>query len=125
MPDLIESQLREIAQRLDELRPVVAEYQRLEAAAKALGSLPGAPRGASKAPRRPAQPARGRRLRGRQPGSGARSLEAHAIVTAQPGITISEIAAKMRIQGNYLYRVMPQLQKAGKVSKKGSGWHPT
>jgi hypothetical protein len=30
----------------------------------------------------------------------------------------------MGIKPNYLYRVMPQLQKDGKVRKRGNGWHP-
>ena len=30
----------------------------------------------------------------------------------------------MGIQANYLYRVMPGLQKDGKVKKRGKGWHP-
>jgi hypothetical protein len=124
MPDLIESQQREIAQRLDELRPIVTEYQRLEEAAKALGSVSGGPSRPSKPSKRRAQHGGGGRRRGRRPGGGARAQEAQAIVTAQPGITIPEIAQKMGIQGNYLYRVMPSLQKEGKVSKKGSGWHP-
>ena len=40
-----------------------------------------------------------------------------------PGITISELASKMKIKPNYLYRVLPQLQKDGKVRKRGGGWH--
>jgi hypothetical protein len=29
----------------------------------------------------------------------------------------------MKIAPNYLYRVLPQLQKDGKVSKQGKGYH--
>ena len=43
---------------------------------------------------------------------------------AKPGITIPELADSMGIQANYLYRVMPGLQKDGKVKKRGKGWHP-
>ena len=43
----------------------------------------------------------------------------------QPGITIPELAAKMGIKQNYLYRVLPGLQQEGKVTKQGRGWHPT
>ena len=45
-------------------------------------------------------------------------------MNAQPGITIPELADAMGIQANYLYRVMPALQKDGKVKKRGKGWHP-
>jgi hypothetical protein len=30
----------------------------------------------------------------------------------------------MGIKQNYLYRVMPALEKGGRVKKKGRGWHP-
>ena len=42
----------------------------------------------------------------------------------QPGITIPELASKMGIKHNYLYRVLPGLEKEGKVRKVGKGWHP-
>ena len=42
----------------------------------------------------------------------------------QPGITIPELAAKMGIKQNYLYRVLPGLEQENKVSKQGRGWHP-
>ena len=41
-----------------------------------------------------------------------------------PGITIPEMAQQMGIQQNYLYRVLPSLQKDGLVRKDGRGWHP-
>jgi DNA-binding IscR family transcriptional regulator len=30
----------------------------------------------------------------------------------------------MKIKPNYLYRVMPSLEKEGKVKKRRGGWHP-
>ena len=62
--------------------------------------------------------------RGRPRGSGKRALQAQELVSAKPGITIPELAESMGIQANYLYRVMPGLQKDGKVKKRGKGWHP-
>jgi DNA-binding IclR family transcriptional regulator len=47
-----------------------------------------------------------------------------ALVTASLGITISEIAVKMRTRQNYLYRVLPGLADEGLVTKDGRGWHP-
>jgi hypothetical protein len=61
---------------------------------------------------------------GRRKGSGTRTAEALAHVEEQPGITIAELAAKMGIKHNYLYRVLPALQKERKVYKQGKGWHP-
>jgi hypothetical protein len=72
---------------------------------------------------RPGRPA-GRRRAGRRKGSGTRAAEALAFVQGQPGITIPELAAKMGIKQNYLYRVLPGLQQEGKVNKQGRGWHP-
>jgi hypothetical protein len=72
---------------------------------------------------RPGRPP-GRRRAGRRKGSGTRAAEALAFVQGQPGITIPELAAKMGIKQNYLYRVLPGLQQEGKVSKQGRGWHP-
>ena len=75
-------------------------------------------------------PSNGRRRRsgtgrrGRPRGSGKRALQAQELVSAKPGITIPELAQSMGIQANYLYRVMPGLQKDGKVKKRGKGWHP-
>ena len=42
---------------------------------------------------------------------------------SNPGITIPELADKMGIKQNYLYRVLPGLQKDGMVRKEGRGWH--
>ena len=62
--------------------------------------------------------------RGRPKGGGKRATEALTHITAQPGITIPELASKMGIKQNYLYRVLPTLEQAGSVTKKGRGWHP-
>jgi len=61
---------------------------------------------------------------GRPKGAGKRATEALSFVQGQPGITIPELAAKMGIKQNYLYRVLPGLEKEGKLEKKGRGWHP-
>jgi hypothetical protein len=61
---------------------------------------------------------------GRRKGSGTRAAQALSFVQGQPGITIPELAAKMGIKQNYLYRVLPSLEQEGKLEKKGRGWHP-
>ena len=152
MTDFLDEKRREITDRLPELKPLVEEYSRLEAAASALAGVggstssgtatatttrrrgPGRPRGsvnrASAAPASPdAKPARkagrpAKRRAGRRKGSGTRALEALSFVQGQPGITIPELAAKMGIKQNYLYRVLPGLEQEAKVEKKGRGWHP-
>ena len=57
-------------------------------------------------------------------GSGTRAVEALSFVQGHPGITIPELAAKMGVKQNYLYRVLPALETEGKVEKKDRGWYP-
>jgi CRP-like cAMP-binding protein len=131
MADFLDEKKREIDARLKELRPLVEEFHRLEAAAAALDGVSG---GASRAAATPARrgrrkaaataPAAGARRRGRPRGSGTRSKQALELVRTRPGVTIPEIAEAMGIQQNYLYRVLPSLQKDGLVRKEGRGWHP-
>ena len=201
MTDFLDVKRREITDRLKELKPLVEEYSRLEAAASALAGVggsapataaarrkkgPGRPRGSvnraskttaastpaastpaastkakakAKAVRkkvgrppgsgkkvgRPAgtgkkvgrPPGSGKKAGrpagkvgrpkgrgGRRKGSGTRAAQALSFVQGQPGITIPELAAKMGIKQNYLYRVLPGLEQEGKLEKKGRGWHP-
>jgi hypothetical protein len=65
-----------------------------------------------------------KRRAGRRKGSGTRAAQALSFVQGQPGITIPELAAKMGIKQNYLYRVLPGLEQEKKVEKKGRGWYP-
>lgn len=162
MTDFLDEKRQEITARLKELKPLVDEYSRLEAAASALAGVggpttssstttatvavprrrgPGRPRGSGKAKkaaaatatvaepkaagkpgRPPGRPKKGRA--GRRKGSGTRAAEARSFVQGQPGITIPELAAKMGIKQNYLYRVLPGLEQENKVEKKGRGWYP-
>jgi hypothetical protein len=136
MADFLDEKRSEIGARLKELKPLVDEYQRLEAAAAALDGVPttsAAPRAAATAS--PARRARaqgapkraksnGGGRRGRPKGTGTRGAEALALVRSKPGITIPEIAEQMGIKQNYLYRVLPGLAEDGLVKKDGRGWHP-
>ena len=137
MADFLDEKRSEIATRLKELRPLVDEYQRLEAAAAALDGVPAnAPGGraasASATARRASSRTHSARRaksngggrRGRPKGTGTRGAEALALVRARPGITIPEIAEQMGIKQNYLYRVLPGLADDGLVKKDGRGWHP-
>ena len=128
MPDFLDEKRREIQERLKELRPLVEEYHRLEAADRALSGVgdsspPSRPAARRPAARRSAGSGGGTGKRGRPKGTGTRAKEALAIVGAQPGITIPELADAMGIKQNYLYRVMPGLAEEGKVTKSGRGWH--
>jgi hypothetical protein len=129
MPDFLDEKRTEMKQRLDELRPLVEEYHRLEAAVRALDGVGGGT-SSTPAPRRRRSSAasngtgKGSGQRGRPRGSGTRGKQALELVRSRPGITIPELAQEMGIQQNYLYRVLPGLQKDGMVRKEGRGWHP-
>jgi DNA-binding IscR family transcriptional regulator len=45
-------------------------------------------------------------------------------VQSSPGITIPQIAEALKIEPNYLYRVMPKLVEDGQIKRDGQGWHP-
>jgi CRP-like cAMP-binding protein len=121
--DFLQEKRKEIQARLNELKPLVEEYQRLEAAERALAGVESKPaRPASSASRRNRGGGSSGR-RGRPKGSGTRSIQALELVRARPGITIPELAEAMGIKQNYLYRVMPDLAKSGEVVKSGRGWH--
>src|SRR5215211_8085962 len=126
MADFLDEKRREIDARMRELRPLVDEYNRLEKAVSALAGVGGSQRATttSRRRRRSSTSGTGTGRRGRPRGSGNRAKQALELVRAQPGITISEMAAAMKIQPNYLYRVMPTLQSEGQVVKRDKGWHP-
>jgi hypothetical protein len=89
---------------------------------------PGRPKGSGKKVGRPPgsgkKPVRPKGGGGRPKGAGKRATEALSLVQGQPGITIPELAAKMGIKQNYMYRLLPGLEQDGKLEKKGRGWHP-
>ncbi len=80
---------------------------------------PGRPRGSRSATGRTRTRTR-RRRRG-----GTRADQAVALIKANPGISASEIARQMKIQPNYMYRVLADLQKEGKVKKSGRKYTAT
>lgn len=121
MTDFLEQKRKEIVARMKELEPAITEYQRLEAAAVALG---GSHAGTSRTNRRSGRPQSRSTQRGRPRGSGTRAKEALTLIKRRPGITVSELAREMKIQQNYLYRVMPGLAEQGLIQKDGGGWHP-
>jgi hypothetical protein len=158
--DFLDEKHKEITSRLNDLKPLVDEFNRLEAAASALAKVIGSaaseatsaaaatvtrrrgrgrPRGSGSADRASkaaptsatagAPTKTGRKKAGRPPGrrkgSGKRAAQALRLVRVQPGITIPELAAKMGVKANYLYRILPGLEQESKLEKKGRGWYST
>jgi hypothetical protein len=131
MADFLDEKRKEIQVRLKELKPLVEEYTRLEAAERALSGVGsnGTPArsssggGSTTTRKRRSGGGGGTGRRGGERGSGTRDPQEDELVKARPGITIPELAEAMGIKQNYLYRVMPDLAEQGKVTKSGRGWH--
>jgi len=122
--NVLDEALDLVKKRLAELDD---ERKRLERALLELGGTvtrrPGRPKGSGRGPGRPPKTATtGKRKRRRR--GGTRADQAVALVTANPGISASEIAKQMKIKPNYLYRVLGELEKEGRVKKKGREYHP-
>jgi hypothetical protein len=96
------------------LRELDDERKQVQAALAGLGS---------RARRGPGRP-RGTSTRRRRTGS-TRADQAVRLIKQNPGITVSELGKKMKLNApNYLYRVLPDLQKDGRIRRKGKGYHP-
>ncbi|MGB8879348.1 MAG: hypothetical protein WCD11_23745 [Solirubrobacteraceae bacterium] len=138
MPEFVDNTVKDIDEQLRQLRD---EVSRLEAARSALTGGrrgPGRPRGSAtrttrgrstrgrttrtaRTARRATTPARTRSARS---GRNTRAGQALELVRQRPGVTIPDIAKVMKIQPNYLYRVLPRLASEGQIKRDGQGWHP-
>jgi sugar-specific transcriptional regulator TrmB len=107
-----------LEERRAELR---SELDQIESALSGLNGGarrgPGRPRG-SRSSTRSGGGKRRRRRRG-----GTRADHALSFVRDNPGATASAVAEAMGIKPNYVYRVMAELEKDGKVRKDGKGYH--
>jgi transposase-like protein len=137
--NVLDEALNLVKKRLAELDE---ERQRLERALAELGGTvtrrPGRPPGSGKrGPGRPrktapaaasapasASTSTATRRRRRRRRGGTRADQAVALVEQNPGISASEIAKQMKIKPNYLYRVLGEMEKEGRVTKKGREYHP-
>ena len=101
--------------RMEELRPLVAEYEEVQ---RIVAAIDGTNAAARAAPRR--------RLRatGAGPaGHSRRADEAEQLIRANPGITVGALAERMGIGPTYLYRLLPKLERDGVLRKEGRGYH--
>jgi len=81
---------------------------------------PGRPKGStSKATSTTTAPRKRRKRRG-----GTRADQAVQLIESQPGISASDVAKTMKIKPNYLYRVLGDLEKEGRVKKDGRQYYP-
>lgn len=56
--------------------------------------------------------------------AGKRAAQAVEIIGKRPGIAVKDIAAELGINVNYLYRVLPRLEREGRITKQGTGYVP-
>ena len=126
MPDFLEEKRKEIDDRLAALKPAVEEYDRLQDAASALAKVSGSATATATTATKAATaaPTTKRRAR-RRKRTGGRARQALKLIRAEPGIATPALAEKMGVKANYLYRILPPLEQAGRIGKQGRGWHPT
>jgi hypothetical protein len=130
MAGFVDTTVKDIEERLRELKEEIGKLEAAHTAltsernervrpARATRGTRTATRGTRNATprRRPGRP-RGRR------GGNTRASQALELVRSEPGITIPRLAEAMKIQPNYLYRVMPSLEKDGSIKRTGQGWFP-
>jgi sugar-specific transcriptional regulator TrmB len=121
--ELVEKRLVELNEERERLERALAEL-----GGKVTRRSPGRPRGRAKGAKASAATAatgtagtgRKRRRRG-----GTRADQAVNLIEKQPGISASDVAKTMKIKPNYLYRVLGDLEKEGRVKKDGRQYYPT
>lgn len=131
MPDMkaiqkqVHDRLTELGELIDQLNEESAQLKKIAAMLgdtqprDGAASAP-APKARAKRAARPAKPA-GKTSPRR---GGNRGEQALQLIAAKPGLTAAELAESMGMKRNYLYRVLPALEKDGKIAKQGRGYHP-
>lgn len=120
MADFVDSTVKDIDNRIAELAREVTKLEAARAALVGARRGPGRPPGSTTRRRSARTGTRSRRRRG----GNTRAAQALALVQEKPGITIPQIAEALKIEPNYLYRVMPKLVEDGSIKRDGQGWHP-
>lgn len=116
--DALERTVRELEGQLKQAEQALAAL-----GGKATRRGPGRPRGSAKKATATATASAPRRRRKRR--GGTRADQAVKLIEGQPGISASDVAKTMKIKPNYLYRVLGDLEKEGRVKKKGRQYYPT
>ena len=132
--DDLEAVKSRIGQRLDELRPLVEEFEALQQAAARLeidstkrqsaqrqpaaraSSPKRKPRATRAAGNAPVRSTKARKRPGRKP---QRREQVLAFVRANPGTTVPAIAKDLGVDPTGLYRVVRQLEKENALKKSG------
>jgi DNA-binding transcriptional ArsR family regulator len=115
---LLDEVIGQMKQRRDELAPLAQEYTEI---GEALSKL----NGIDKAEPNLSPPRAKKAKRGRPRGAGKTMTRIVQLVEREPGLNITEIAKRLRMRPNYLYRALPRLEEEGKVVQdEAKGWRP-
>jgi hypothetical protein len=120
--ELVQKRLTDLDEERTRLERALAEL-----GGKATKRSPGRPRGSKSSStktspstsRTAAAPRKRRKRRG-----GTRADQAVSLIESQPGISASDVAKTMKIKPNYLYRVLGDLEKEGRIKKDGRQYYP-
>ncbi len=112
---------RTVQELRDQLRQAEEALEKLGGKATVRRRGPGRPKGSTNKGTRggATAPRRRRKRRG-----GTRADQAVKLIEGKPGISASEVAKSMSIKPNYLYRVLGDLEKEGRVKKDGRQYYP-
>jgi len=113
--DLVKKRLAELDDERKRLERALAELGE-KVTGRGGGRGPGRPRGSG---------SKGGTTKRRRRRKGTRADQAVKLVEGNPGISASDIAKQMKIKPNYLYRVLGDLEKEGRVTKKGRQYYPS
>lgn len=129
MADLVGQIQRDIEKRLQELRPLIEEKERLEAVLAALTNGSAGTAAAVAAPRARAATPRPAPA-GRAPYAGGKSRRAPrganreailSVVRERPGVSAAEVASITRIAKPTVHTTISQLKRKGILEPEGSG----
>ena len=115
--ELVEKRLADLDEERKRLERALAEL-----GGKATRRAPGRPRGSKSSTTSTSSAATPKRRRKRR--GGTRADQAVNLITSEPGISASDVAKQMKIKPNYLYRVLGDLEKEGRVKKDGRQYYP-
>jgi Winged helix-turn-helix DNA-binding len=124
MPDLLDSIRGQLRARLDELRPLVREYKRLQDAERALGDGPApSPTRAGRSRRTEAGRGGGARADSRRRTSSAANREANrqkilGLVRERPGITRAELKDAAGLSGAGVAQNLRRMLNRGEVREE-------
>ena len=115
--EALERTVRELEDQLKKAEQALAALGG-KATRRGPGRPPGRPRGAAASKAKTGAPRKRRKRRG-----GTRADQAVKLIESQPGISASDVAKTMKIKPNYLYRVLGDLEKEGRVKKDGRQYY--